>query len=61
MPNLSLTLSGMFRVGYFYTHFIPMGNAILQLNSAPQMGGRVLALRAMAFLGSTPIGGPIVG
>ena len=25
------------------------------------MRGRVLALQAMVFLGSTPIGGPIVG
>ena len=27
----------------------------------PSMRGRVLALQAMVFLGSTPIGGPIVG
>jgi hypothetical protein len=26
-----------------------------------QMRGRVLALQAMVFLGSTPIGGPIMG
>ena len=28
---------------------------------APEMRGRVLALQAMVFLGSTPIGGPILG
>lgn len=61
MPNLGLALAGIFLVGYFSTNFIPMGNAILQLNSKPEMRGRVLALWSMAFLGSTPIGGPIVG
>ena len=61
MPSLGLALSGIFLVGYFSTNFIPTGNAILQLNSEPKMRGRVLSLWAMAFLGSTPIGGPIVG
>ena len=31
------------------------------MRAAPEMRGRVLALQAMLFLGSTPIGGPIVG
>ena len=35
--------------------------AIVQLRSDPSMRGRVLALQAMVFLGSTPIGGPILG
>ncbi len=35
--------------------------AIVQLRAAPEYRGRVLALQAMVFLGSTPIGGPIVG
>ncbi len=61
MPDFSLTLAGIFLVGYFSTNFIPRGNAILQLNSDPKMRGRVLSLWAMAFLGSTPIGAPIVG
>ena len=33
----------------------------MQIEAAPEMRGRVLALQAMLFLGSTPIGGPIVG
>ncbi len=61
MPSFSLALAGIFLVGYFSTNFIPMGNALLQLNCDPKMRGRVLALWAIAFLGSTPIGGPIVG
>ena len=35
--------------------------AIVQLRADPAMRGRVLALQAILFLGSTPIGGPILG
>src|SRR5207248_2704753 len=35
--------------------------SLLQLNAAPEMRGRVMALFALVFLGSTPIGGPLVG
>jgi MFS family permease len=38
-----------------------MSNTTLQLATAPEMRGRVMALWAVAFLGTTPIGGPIVG
>ncbi len=41
--------------------FLVASTAIVQLEAAPEMRGRVLALQAMLFLGSTPIGGPIVG
>jgi MFS family permease len=41
--------------------FLTASTAIVQIESAPHMRGRVLALQAMLFLGSTPIGGPIVG
>jgi MFS family permease len=36
-------------------------NATLQLRAAPAMRGRVVALYIVAFMGSTPIGGPLVG
>ena len=41
--------------------FMTSSTALVQTESAPTMRGRVLALQAMVFLGSTPIGGPIVG
>ncbi len=41
--------------------FLAMGNSTLQLATEPQMRGRVMALWAVAFLGSTPIGGPLIG
>jgi MFS family permease len=37
------------------------GNSTLQLNAAPSMRGRVMSLWFVAFQGSTPIGGPVVG
>ncbi len=48
-------------VGYFAIYFLSVGNVILQHETRPDMRGRVMALWAMAFLGTTPIGGPIIG
>jgi MFS family permease len=36
-------------------------NATLQLRAEPHMRGRVVALYIMAFMGSTAVGGPLVG
>jgi MFS family permease len=41
--------------------FMTASTALVQTEAEPSMRGRVLALQAMVFLGSTPIGGPIVG
>jgi MFS family permease len=41
--------------------FITSFNAITQQECPPDMRGRILALTAVAFLGSYPIGGPITG
>jgi MFS family permease len=48
-------------VGLGSIAFLTSSTAIVQLRSAPEFRGRVLALQAMVFLGSTPIGGPILG
>ncbi len=48
-------------VGAASVGIIALSNATLQLNSDPKLRGRVMALFSMALLGSTPIGGPIVG
>ncbi len=60
-PNLAVALVGMALVGAFSVAFLSTGNSTLQLAADPQMRGRVMALWAVAFLGSTPIGGPIAG
>lgn len=41
--------------------FMTASTALVQTEAEPSMRGRVLALQAMVFLGSTPIGGPIIG
>jgi MFS family permease len=60
-PTLPLELIALLVVGAASVSFLSRGNATLQLAAAPQMRGRVMALWAVAFLGSTPIGGPIAG
>ncbi len=61
MPNLILTGVAMVIVGITSINFSSLGNSLLQLESSPQMRGRVMSFWSIAFLGSTTIGGPIVG
>jgi len=60
-PNLILELAAMVFVGYGSITFNSLAKTTLQLAAKPEMRGRVMALWALAWLGSTPIGGPIVG
>ena len=48
-------------LGIASIEFLTASTSIVQIESDPEMRGRVLAIQAMLFLGSTPIGGPIVG
>jgi MFS family permease len=61
MPTLPLALVALLAVGFCSICFLSLANSTLQLESDPAMRGRVMALWTVAFLGSTPIGGPIVG
>lgn len=60
-PTLALELVALVGVGVGSIAFLAAANTILQLGAAPAMRGRVMALWAVAFLGSTPVGGPLVG
>ncbi len=60
-PSLPLELAAMLFVGYGSITFNSLAKTTLQLAAEPSMRGRVMALWALAWLGSTPIGGPIVG
>lgn len=60
-PVLGLAYAGMALVGWGSVSFMATGNSSLQLGSSPSMRGRVMSLWAVAFLGSTPIGGPLIG
>ena len=60
-PTLPIEFVALGMVGFGSVTFLAMANSTLQLTAAPQMRGRVMAMWSVAFLGSTPIGGPIIG
>jgi len=61
MPTLFFSVLGMFLVGFFAINFTSLANTMLQLEASDEYRGRVMSLWTMAMLGSTPIGGPIIG
>lgn len=60
-PTLLASFPMALLVGAASIAFMTSSTTILQLRAEPTMRGRVLALQAMVFIGSTPIGGPLVG
>jgi MFS family permease len=60
-PTLPLALGALVLVGWGSVTFMAIGNTTLQLAAAPEMRGRVMSLWFVAFQGSTPIGGPLLG
>ena len=69
VANVGMAVASNVWLAYFWA--IPLGaggaamiagaNTIITQEAPPDMRGRMLALTAVAFLGSTPIGGPITG
>lgn len=60
-PSLGVAFPVAVLLGLASIAFMTTSTAIVQLLAGPEYRGRVLAIQAMVFLGSTPIGGPIVG
>jgi MFS family permease len=60
-PSLPLAMLALVPVGAVSVTFAAGVNSTLQLDADPAMRGRVMALYSVVFLGSTPIGGPLVG
>jgi MFS family permease len=60
-PTLGVFLLLVAVVGAGQILFMATCNTITQLRSSARMRGRVMSVYAMAVLGSTPIGGPLVG
>ncbi len=60
-PVLAAEYVALGLVGWGSVSFLATGNSTLQLVAEPSMRGRVMALWAVAFLGSTPVGGPLIG
>ena len=60
-PTLAFEAVSLLAIGAANITFIATSNSILQLGSDPAMRGRVMALWGVVFLGTTPIGAPLVG
>ena len=61
MPTLPLAVASLAVMGAVSIQFLATGNSLLQLRAEERYRGRVMSLWAVAFLGTTPIGAPIVG
>ncbi len=60
-PTVELQLAALVPLGAVSVMFAAGVNSALQLAVEPAMRGRVMALYSVVFLGSTPIGAPLVG
>jgi MFS family permease len=60
-PNLMVSLVTLVALGAVGVSFIALGNSTIQLTAAPEMRGRVMGIWAVAFLGTTPFGAPVMG
>ncbi|OAN37504.1 MFS transporter [Mycolicibacterium iranicum] len=60
-PVLAMALVTMVVVGVTNIIFNTVARSVLLLHSEPKMHGRMMAIHGQVFLGSTPIGGPLVG
>ena len=60
-PSVGVACVAAIPLGIGGAGFLSSFNGLVQQKSPADMRGRLLALSAVAFLGSTPIGGPITG
>jgi MFS family permease len=60
-PTLGLMAAALVPLGAVSVTFAAGVNSTLQLAADPLLRGRVMALYSVVFLGSTPIGAPLVG
>ncbi len=61
VPNLLFAFPVALVVGFASVSFMTTATAIVQVRADPTMRGRVMALQAMVLIGSTPLGGPLLG
>ena len=60
-PSIGAFLAISVLVGAGQIAFLATCNSLIQLNSDPAMRGRVMSVYMITLLGSTPIGGPLIG
>jgi len=61
MPNVLWSCIALIPVGAASIWFTTAGTSAMQLHTEPHMRGRVMSLWTVAFIGSTPLGAPIIG
>ena len=61
MPTIWWAMVALPFAGAFSVTYIALANSVLQVNADPLMRGRVMALYTMAFMGTTPLGAPVIG
>jgi MFS family permease len=60
-PTLAIAYAALLAVGAAMLASVALAQTLLQLSAAPDMRGRVMSFWTLAWAGTTPIGGPIVG
>ncbi len=60
-PSYALELVVTAATGAISILFLSTANTLLQIKAREEMRGRVMALYGVAFLGSTPVGAPLIG
>lgn len=60
-PSLPLAMLVMPLLGFAMITTLACSNAIVQMESAPSLRGRVIGLRSLVLLGGTPVGGIATG
>jgi MFS family permease len=60
-PVVPVAMVALSLCGMCVMTFLATTNTILQLNSRPDMRGRVMSLYILLFIGTSPLGGPVVG
>jgi MFS family permease len=61
MPSLWTAAAALVFVGMSMIGYTTVANSLLQLESSPEMRGRVMGFWTICILGSSTIGAPIVG
>jgi len=60
-PTLVTAIVLLLPTGFFMIYFAQSANQRVQLGTSAEFRGRVMALYVLVFMGTTPIGAPIVG
>jgi MFS family permease len=60
-PTFGLTMILLVPTGFFMIFFAQAANQRVQMGTSSAFRGRVMALYLMVFMGTTPIGAPLVG